>query len=134
VFLSVRNEDKSGIVSVARKLKKLGFSLVATRGTAEYLKKHGLAASVINKVRDGSPHVVDGLLNGSIHIVINTPEGTGPLRDSRSIRSTATELSLPLFTTLAAARAMADGIEQWRREANPDVRTIQEYLQIVASN
>ena len=101
---------------------------MATQGTAEFLQKRGLEVKIINKVRDGSPHVVDGLLSGSIDMVINTPEGTGPLLDSRSIRSTATELSLPLFTTVAAAENAVQGIELLKQAEQMYVRPIQEYL------
>ncbi|HQH26904.1 MAG TPA: carbamoyl-phosphate synthase large subunit, partial [Oligoflexia bacterium] len=131
-FLSVRDADKDGAVLLAKKLNKLGFKLVGTRGTAAYLSKRGVEIEEINKVRDGSPHIVDRLLSGGIDMVINTPEGTGPLLDSRSIRSTATELALPLFTTLAAAVSAVEAIEQLKRGKKFEVRPIQEYLSLIA--
>jgi carbamoyl-phosphate synthase large subunit len=128
VFLSLRDGDKEGAVDMAKKFKELGFALVASKGTAEFLKQHGVKVRPINKVREGSPHIIDSLLNGEIQMVINTPEGTGPLRDSRSIRSTAVELSLPLFTTLAAAKSVVQAIEQVKKGGKVEVRPIQEYL------
>lgn len=129
-FISLCNEDKVDALPTARKLESLGFELIATQGTAEFLSKNGIKTGIINKVRDGSPHVVDMLVNGRISMVINTPEGTGPLLDSRTIRSTATELRLPLFTTVAAAESAVNAIEL--RNSKPEnllrVKAIQDYL------
>ena len=128
VFISVCDQDKEKALPLARKFDQMGFKIVATRGTGEYFQSHGVEVEIINKVREGSPHVVDGLLSRKIDLLINTPEGTGPLLDSRSIRSTATELSLPLFTTIAAAESVVTGIELLRRSEEVVVRPIQEYL------
>ena len=128
VFLSVKNEDKGMAVDVARKLHILGFNIVATRGTGVYLEENGISVSVVNKVREGSPHVVDMLQDGKVCMVINTPEGTGPWLDSRSIRVTATELDIPLFTTLAAAQAAVNAIAQLRQGAVCGVLSIQERI------
>lgn len=128
VFLSVKNEDKGNAVDVARKLHILGFNIIATRGTGIYLEENGIAVSVVNKVREGSPHVVDMLRDGKVAMVINTPEGTGPWLDSRSIRVTATELDIPLFTTIAAAEAAVNAIAQLRQGAVQGVVSIQERI------
>jgi carbamoyl-phosphate synthase large subunit len=106
----------------------MGFDIVATRGTAAFLAENDIPSKEINKVREGSPHIVDELLAGRIDIVVNTPEGTGPLLDSRSIRSTATQLSLPLFTTIAAAAAAVEGIAKSKQNIPLEVCSIQEYL------
>ena len=131
VFLSVRDEDKDQTLPLARKLVELGFSLMATNGTAGFLREHQIDVSTINKVREGSPHVVDELLAGNIKMVINTPEGMGPFLDSRTIRSTSTQLSLPLFTTIAAAAAAVQGIERSKSDVKLNVCSIQEYLQLL---
>ena len=131
VFLSVRDEDKDYLEDIASRLINLGFSLVCTKGTAAVLQKAGLNVREINKVRDGSPHIVDELLEGKIAMVINTPEGTGPLLDSRSIRSTATQQSLPLFTTIAAAQACVQGIERANSKVPLNVCSLQEYLNLI---
>ena len=130
VFVSLRDDDKEESLPMVETLSRAGFKLVATKGTAAFLRQHRIEAETINKVRDGSPHIVDSLVAGDISMVINTPEGTGPgsHRDSRSIRSTATELSIPLFTTIAAAEAAARAIELTKSGEKRDVRSIQEYL------
>ncbi|MFN8389043.1 MAG: carbamoyl-phosphate synthase large subunit [Bdellovibrionota bacterium] len=128
VFISIRDDDKESILPIARTLSDLSFGIVGTTGTANFLEQHGLLVSRVNKVREGSPHVVDLLLDGTISMVINTPEGSGPLLDSRSIRSTATELKLPLFTTVPAAEAAVTAIAQSRSGAKWDVQSLQEYL------
>lgn len=128
VFISVTDSDKAEAVDITQKLERLGFDILATKGTAAFLAERGIRARSINKVRDGSPHVVDELVQGKIHMVINTPEGTGPLLDSRTIRSTSTELSLPLFTTMAAADAAVSAIEQTANGLAFEVCSMQEYL------
>ena len=128
VFLSLKDSDKEPATGFAEKLIEMGFSLVATRGTASFLRGRGLEVREVNKVQDGSPHIVDELRADRIAMVINTPEGTGPLLDSRTIRSTSTELGLPLFTTVAAANAAVDGISQLRHAEKISVCSIQEYL------
>ncbi|MCB0345997.1 MAG: carbamoyl-phosphate synthase large subunit [Bdellovibrionales bacterium] len=128
VFLSLRNEDKKSAEDLGRRLSSMGFSLIATRGTAEHFRSRGMNVESINKVYEGSPHIVDALLAGDIDMVINTPEGTGPLLDSRTIRSTSTELGLPLFTTIAAADAAIAAIEQAKHGTEMTVRSIQEHL------
>ena len=99
---------------MARRLAAQGFSLLATRGTAERLRARGLAVECINKVQEGEPHVVDALRAGEVALVINTPVGAESFRDSFPLRRTALECRVPYFTTLAAAAA-ADGIEVMRR-------------------
>ncbi len=141
IFFSLRDEDKDSALALAKKMAELGFEIVATRGTAAFLAENGLESRVINKVREGSPHIVDELLAGKIDIVVNTPEGTGPFLDSRTIRSTSTQLSLPLFTTIAAASSAVEGIaqvienrakEDQAKENRPlEVCSIQEYLSLI---
>ncbi|MCC6219788.1 MAG: carbamoyl-phosphate synthase large subunit [Deltaproteobacteria bacterium] len=128
VFLSLRDEDKDESLDYTRKLKSMGFKLVATSGTAQFLRKHDIEVESINKVREGSPHIVDALLAGEVDLVINTPEGSGPLLDSRTIRTTASDLRLPLFTTVAAARAAVEAIEQMSLGDRLDVLSLQRYL------
>jgi len=128
VFLSIRDAEKKSAVFLAKKLSELGFELIATEGTVKFLSGQGIEAQQINKVRDGSPHIVDSLEAGEIALVINTPEGTGPLLDSRSIRSTATSLNIPLFTTVAAAEAATLAIEVAKSGEKFGVRSLQEYI------
>ena len=131
VFVSVCDEDKEPILATIFKLKELGFTFVATNGTAAFLNGHGIESRSINKVREGSPHVVDEIFGGKIDLLINTPEGTDPILDSRTIRSTAVQLSLPVFTTVAAADAAVRGIERLKSGQVLDVCSLQEYLSLL---
>ncbi|GIW39778.1 MAG: carbamoyl-phosphate synthase (glutamine-hydrolyzing) [Candidatus Binatia bacterium] len=125
-FLSVRDEDKPALVPIARRLLSLGFRLLATRGTARFLERHGIAAEPVNKVGEGSPHVVDAIREGRVDMVINTPLGYGSHLDSFSIRRSALENGVPYFTTLAGAAAAAEGIAELR-ERGIRVRALQDY-------
>jgi carbamoyl-phosphate synthase large subunit len=115
VFVSVRDEDKARTVEIARKLASLGFTLVATRGTAAALAAAGLNVTPVNKVQEGRPHVVDMIKNGEISLIVNTVEEKRvAVRDSYVIRRAALQERVPLFTTLDGARAACTGIEHAR--------------------
>jgi carbamoyl-phosphate synthase large subunit len=117
VFISVRDEDKGAVLATARRLAHCGLALVATRGTAAYLRRYGLEVETVNKVLEGSPHIVDAILRGDVAMVINTPEGYGANMDSFAIRRGALESRVPYFTTVAGAEAAAEGVELLQREA-----------------
>ena len=104
-FLSVREADKAGVVEVGRALDRLGFRLVATRGTARVLEAAGLPVEVVNKVGEGRPHVVDLIKNGRIDYIVNTTEGRQAIADSYTIRRTALQHKVAYTTTLAGALA-----------------------------
>jgi len=126
VFLSVPDSEKAATLVVARRLAAAGFRLIATHGTAAFLRDAGLAVTGINKVGEGSPHVVDAIQRGEVAMVINTPVGMESFRDSFPIRRTALEGRVPYFTTVAAAAAAAAGIEL--SAATPStVRPLQEH-------
>jgi carbamoyl-phosphate synthase large subunit len=128
VFISVKDRDKPAAYEVAAGLEGAGFTLVATRGTAEYLKKRGIAVETVNKVFEGRPHIVDSIKDRQVDLVINTVHGAESQKDSYSIRRTTLTQGIPYFTTLSAAKAAVRGIEALR--ANPiQVRSIQEYQQ-----
>ena len=110
-LLSVRDVDKPGIVEVARDLSKLGFSLVATGGTATAIEAAGLSVSRVNKVLEGRPHIVDMLKNGEISLIVNTTEGRQAIADSATIRRTALAQNVFYTTTLAGAEAICRAIE-----------------------
>ncbi len=131
VFISVRDEDKLAAVAVADRLVRSGFSLLATHGTAAYLRRHGLEVEAINKVLEGSPHCLDAILAGRISMVINTPQGFGPQKDSYSIRRSALECRVPYFTTISGAEAAAEGVELMLREGL-DVRPLQDHYRLAA--
>lgn len=112
IFLSVDNKDKPRLLNVARRLQELGYGLCATMGTARFLREHGLFAQVINKVREGRPHIVDAIKNGEIAIVINTVSNLAEsVADSHSIRSSALRHKVLIQTTIAGAEALTSGIE-----------------------
>ena len=110
VFISVKDSDKKGLVEAARDLVKLGFTLVATSGTATYLEGQGLPVRRVNKVNEGQPHIVDAMINGDIQLVFNTTEGATSIEDSASIRRTAVSRKIPYYTTLAASIASVRAI------------------------
>ncbi|MBN8549479.1 MAG: carbamoyl-phosphate synthase large subunit, partial [Deltaproteobacteria bacterium] len=126
-FLSVLDGDKSELLEVAQELLSIGFSLVATQGTGKFLKENGVSAEVVNKVREGSPHIVDLIGAGEISLVINTPEGSGPLLDSRSIRLISNELKIPTYTTMAAASAAVQALKLMSKENIVRVCALQDY-------
>jgi carbamoyl-phosphate synthase large subunit len=111
-FISVRDADKSGVVDVARRLAKLGFGLVATRGTVKALREGGIECSTVDKVGEGRPHIVDMIKNDEISLIINTTEGTQAIADSGTIRSNALQHKVTYTTTLAGADAMCSAMEQ----------------------
>jgi carbamoyl-phosphate synthase large subunit len=111
-FVSVRDADKLAAVQVARDLVALGFLLVATRGTAAVFKSHGIPLSVVNRVSEGRPHIVDMIKNGEISFVVNTEEATSTAQsDSRAIRTTALARRVTYFTTVAGAKAAVAGMK-----------------------
>lgn len=111
VFLSVRDRDKEQLFPIAKQLVDQGFQLVATRGTRDFLNAHGLRVRLVNKVYEGSPHIVDEMKVGKIAMVVNTHEGRKTALDSYSLRRTALMESIPYFTTIAAASAAVRGIQ-----------------------
>jgi len=110
VFISVKDSDKKGVTEAARSLIEMGFTIVATSGTAAHLEAEGLPVRRVNKVNEGQPHIVDAMINGEIQLVFNTTEGAASLADSASIRRTAVSRKIPYFTTLAASIASVRGI------------------------
>ncbi|MEM9965043.1 MAG: carbamoyl-phosphate synthase large subunit, partial [Asticcacaulis sp.] len=126
VFVSVKDQDKPVILEAAKTLTGLGFEIVATGGTADYLAENGLKVERIKKVLEGRPNILDAIKNGDIALVFNTTEGKQALLDSFSIRRTTLMMKIPYYTTangaLAAARAIAA-----TANGELDVRSIQEY-------
>jgi carbamoyl-phosphate synthase large subunit len=126
VFISVKDADKELAIGPARQLIDMGFSIVATRGTARALEEAGLDVRVINKVLEGRPHVADALKNAEIDLVFNTTEGAQALADSASIRRTALTMKVPYYTTMAGAAAATQAIAALRGGAF-DVKPLQAY-------
>jgi carbamoyl-phosphate synthase large subunit len=110
VFISVKDSDKPHILEAARGLVAMGFELVATRGTAAWLREQGVMVGTINKVLEGQPHIVDAMRDGRIALVFNTTEGVQSLKDSETIRSAAWAQKVPIFTTASASDASVKAI------------------------
>ena len=126
VFISVKEGDKPAAAELARRLKDLGFDIIATAGTREVVERAGVPAEPVHKVGEGRPHIVDRLQNDEIALVFNTTEGAKAIRDSRSMRRQTVLSDVPYFTTMAAAVAAVDAIEA-RRQRRPSVCSLQEY-------
>ena len=126
VFISVNNSDKPTVLPVARDLAALGFTLAATRGTAAFLRAHGLDVDVMYKVNEGRPNVADHLVNRAIDMVINTPLGRESFFDDRAVRRAATMAQVPCITTLTGASAAVSAIKALRQQAL-SVRSLQDY-------
>ncbi|MED5412170.1 MAG: carbamoyl-phosphate synthase large subunit [Pseudomonadota bacterium] len=122
-FVSVRDRDKDAVVEVAQRLNSLGYSLVATHGTAKVIESAGLPVTGVNKVLEGRPHIVDMLKNGEIQVVFNTTEGKQAIADSSTIRRTALRHDVYCTTTIAGALAVCDAVEFGN---NMSVYTIQQ--------
>jgi len=132
-FVSVNNDDKPNVVPVAKDLAELGFRILASRGTAAYLRAHGLASvDVVFKINEGRPHVGDQILNGQIDLVINTPLGRESFFDDRLVRRIAMLHGVPCITTLTGAAAAVSAIRALRSEGL-DVRSLQEYHAAVSA-
>jgi carbamoyl-phosphate synthase large subunit len=129
VFLSVKDADKKHITALGEKLRELGFSIIATHGTARFLNEKGIAAEGVNKVREGRPHIVDFMKDGKIDLVINTTEGQRSVSDSFSIRRTALLSNIPYSTTLSGSRALLQAIEVTQQREGLQVHSLQSYSQ-----
>ena len=126
VFISVNNSDKPTVLPIARDLAGLGFTLAASRGTAVFLRAHGIEVEVIYKVNEGRPNIADQIVNGKIDLVINTPLGRDSFFDDLAVRRAATMAQVPCITTLTGASAAVSAITALRSQALT-VRSLQDY-------
>ena len=126
VLMTVSDHDKPASLDMARRFQKLGFKLLATRGTCAFFNANGIQAEPIHKMHEGRPNIVDAIKNGDIQMVINTPAGKLSKDDDSYIRKAAIKYKVPYMTTLAAAVATARGIEAWRK-GESGVKSIQDY-------
>ena len=129
VFISVREEDKAGTVEVARTLKQLGFTILATRGTGSVITAAGVEVTVVNKVAEGRPHIVDMIKNGDVNLIVNTVDSRpSVMRDSYSIRHAALQGRVTYYTTLAGARAACIGMQHLAELQVYDVQSLHRRL------
>ena len=125
VFFSIKDKDKNdNLAETAQRLIKLGFNIIATRGTSAFLKEKNIPCKQVNKVYEGRPNIVDTMKNGEIDLVMNTTEGLQAVKDSREIRSVALYDKIPYFTTAAAAHAAALAIQS-QNEGDIEVKSLQ---------
>lgn len=125
-FISVKQTDRSVALNLSTRLRALGFQIQATSGTAGYLSEHGIEVNTVNKVKEGRPHIVDHIKNGSVALVINTVRTASAHADSLSIRREALHRSIPYYTTIRGAQAAVMGIEAIAKK-DLSIRTLQEY-------
>jgi carbamoyl-phosphate synthase large subunit len=124
-FISVRDQDKPAACHIARRLRAIGFDIQASRGTAAMIRRARIPCEVVNKVNEGSPHVVDAIRKGEIDLVINTTVGAREVKDSYSLRRQALLASVPYFTTIAVALAGLAALES--AAETPHVKSLQEW-------
>lgn len=130
VFISVKDKDKPGIVKIAKALKEMGFTILATEGTGKILENKGIAVKILPRLSEGRPNILDYIKNREVQLIINTPSGRIPRQDEILIRSSATLYNIPVITTLAGATASIQAIEVLRKEALT-VKSIQEYHRLI---
>jgi len=128
-FISVRNEDHAKVIDIAKDLVKLGFTLVATKGTARALSEQGLDVSPVNKVAEGRPHIVDMIKNDEISLIVNVTEDKKAITDSYEIRRSALQNKVTYYTTLAGARAACIGMAQSK---DMNVYSVQDLHKLLA--
>jgi carbamoyl-phosphate synthase large subunit len=127
VLISINDYDKSAGLKIARDLHRMGFTLYATAGTAEFFRRTGLPVEMVNKVPQGSPHVVDLIRSGKVQLILNTPLGPRAHSDGAEIRAAATIMNIPLLTTLSAAMAAVNAIQALRQK-ELCYRSLQEHF------
>ncbi|MFC2149420.1 carbamoyl-phosphate synthase large subunit [Candidatus Auribacterota bacterium] len=133
VFVSVKNQDKRQIVFVAKKLYDMGFRIYSSSGTAKVLKNNGIEVNSLYKVSEGRPNVLDLIKNEEIDLIINTPSGQIPHEDEIKIRSSAVAHNVPVVTTISAAQAVVNGLEEIAKR-DISVKALQDYHRALGSN
>jgi len=131
-FVSVNNDDKVNLLPIARDLAELGFRLIATRGTAAYLRAYGLDVDVVYKVNEGRPNIADEIVNRKVDLIVNTPLGRDSFFDDRTVRRAAMMHEVPCITTLTGAAAAVQAIRGLRQEGL-GVRALQDYYAGIAT-
>lgn len=125
-FVSVKESDRPVALVIVQQLQRLGFAVQATSGTAAYFRSHGVFAEIVNKVKEGRPHIVDHIKNGQVALVVNTVRTASSHVDSLSIRREALNKGLAYYTTMRGARAAVMGIEAILKK-ELTIRSLQEY-------
>lgn len=127
VFISIMDADKPPVLTIVQKFLKMGYHVVATEGTARYLKSKGILVKRVYKVNEGRPNIADMISSGEIQLVINTPSGKTPMRDEIIIRQMALSHNVAVITTLAGATATVNALARYR-DQDMGVKPLQDYL------
>lgn len=127
-FLSIKDEDKISIIPIAKELFKLGFELVATSGTANFLRRHDVTVTTVKKVKEGTPNVVDMIIGGEINLIINTTKTKQAMIDNSSIRRTALMKKVLCITALSSAKPLIAAIKKIKQNCKFEVKSLQDYL------
>lgn len=132
ILFSLRERDRAQALPIARAFQKMGYGLMGTQGTSDYLRRHGLEIQSVKKIAEGRPNVLDVIKNREVALVLNTPHGHRSRSDGFPIRRTALLSNVPIITTFAAARAVVEGLQQ-SRERRWEARSLQEFYRSVPS-
>ena len=127
LFVSVKNADKQFVYEHVRKLKNLGFTIFATKGTAMFLKEKNIKCSLIKKVKEGKPNIVNFINEKKINLIFNTTEGSQAIKDSFTLRRAAINNKIPYYTTIAGAKATVEAIKELSRK-NLEISSLQKYF------
>ncbi len=127
IFISINEKSKKELLDEVALLSAAGFRLVATEGTADFYAAHGIHCERIKKVHAGRPNIIDLVKNEEVGLIINTPSGKIPQHDAYTIRQTAVRYSIPIMTTLPAAKAAINGLLEMKKHSELSIRSIQEY-------
>ena len=127
LFVSVKNEDKQSVYQHVKNLKKLGFKISATKGTAKFLKEKNIECLLIKKVKEGSPNIVSFINEKKINLIFNTTEGASAIKDSFTLRRSAINNKVPYYTTMAGAKAVVEAIKELSNK-NLEISSLQKYF------
>jgi carbamoyl-phosphate synthase large subunit len=125
VLISVNKKDKAEIVSVAKSFHEDGFKILATGGTCDLITEAGIPAEKIKKLYEGRPNVLDAITNGDIDLIINSPVGKDSVHDDSYLRKAAIKSKIPYITTIAAAKATAEGISYLKKNPSAEIKSLQ---------
>lgn len=125
VLISVNRKDKEEVVDVAKSFHESGFKIVATGNTYELIKEAGIPAEKIKKLYEGRPNILDAITNGEIDLIINSPVGKESVHDDSYLRKAAVKSKIPYMTTIAAAKASAEGIKYLKNNATGEIKSLQ---------
>jgi carbamoyl-phosphate synthase large subunit len=132
VFVSLAGRHKHSLISHVRRLRELGYGIVATSGTAKVFREAGLEVDIVRKLQEGRPNLLDLMANRQIQLILNTPSGKGARTDEGRIRAAAVMNGVPCVTTLPGCIAVVQALEALSRHPTPDVRALQDWAETAA--